>query len=89
MSSMHMTQTITTPPAAFSGGYEFINSKELALRWCLPESWVREQVRTRSADPLPHIRFGRYVRFMWRSPELEKWAARRIVDSDHRKRSIQ
>lgn len=64
--------------------YEFIDSKELASRWNLPESWVREQVRSRSADPLPHIRFGKYVRFRWHSPELEDWADRRIVSSSNR-----
>jgi hypothetical protein len=37
----------------FSQRYEFIDSKELALRWNLPESWIREQVRKRSTDPLP------------------------------------
>ncbi len=64
--------------------YEFINSKELALRWNLPETWVREQVRKRSTDPIPHIRFGKYVRFRWSSPELEDWAERRIVSSSNR-----
>ena len=64
--------------------YEFIDSEELALRWNLPESWVREQVRTRSTDPIPHIRFGKYVRFRWGSPELEDWAERRIVSSSNR-----
>src|SRR5215467_9453697 len=64
--------------------YEFIDSKKLAARWNLPESWVREQVRSRSVDPLPHIRFGKYVRFRWGSPELEQWAERRIVSSSNR-----
>lgn len=64
--------------------YEFIDSKELALRWNLPESWIREQVRARSADPIPHMRFGKYVRFRWGSPELEAWAERRIVSSSNR-----
>jgi hypothetical protein len=64
--------------------YEFIGSEELASRWNLPESWVREQVRARSADPLPHVRFGKYVRFRWGSPELEDWAERRIVSSSNR-----
>jgi hypothetical protein len=58
---------------------EFIDSKELARRWCLPESWVREQDRRRSTDPLPHMRFGKYVRFIWGSPELEAWAERGII----------
>ena len=38
--------------------YEFIDSKELALRWNLPESWIREQVRLRSTDTLPHVRLA-------------------------------
>jgi hypothetical protein len=61
--------------------FEYINSEELARRWTLPESWVREQVRKRQGDPLPHTRFGKYVRFRWGSPELEAWAERRIVGS--------
>jgi len=64
--------------------YEFIDCKELASRWSLPESWVREQTRARPIDPIPHIRFGKYVRFRWGSPELEAWAERRIVASSNR-----
>ena len=64
--------------------YEFIDSKELAARWGLPESWVREQVRSRSIDPIPHVRFEKYVRFRWGSPELEDWTERRIVSSSNR-----
>ena len=37
----------------------------------LGPSWVREHVRGRVTDPIPHIRFGRYVRVRWGSPELE------------------
>jgi hypothetical protein len=93
-----MATLVTTPASAgygISPQYEFIDSKVLAERWALPESWVREQVRTRSADPLPHVRFGKYVRFRWGSPELEGWAARRIIGSNNtvgrtpRKESIQ
>lgn len=65
--------------------FQFIDSKELGFRWNLPETWIREQVRSRSADPLPHVRFGKYVRFRWGSPELEDWATRRIVSSSDRK----
>lgn len=65
--------------------YEFIDSRELGKRWALPESWIREQVRSRSADPLPHVRFGKYVRFRWGSPELDAWARRRIIDGSNRK----
>jgi hypothetical protein len=65
--------------------FEYIDCKQLASKWNLPESWVRDQVRRRSADPLPHVRFGKYVRFRWGSPELEAWAERRIVGSNNSK----
>jgi hypothetical protein len=47
-----------------------IDSRELAKRWCVPESWIRERTRARTTDPIPHVRLGRYVRFDWLSPEL-------------------
>ncbi len=59
--------------------YEFIDCKQLATLWSVPETWVRERVRSRTDDPLPHVRFGKYVRSRWGSPELEAWAQRRIV----------
>jgi len=37
----------------FPKRYEFIDSEELALRWNLPESWIREQVRKRRQIPSP------------------------------------
>ena len=56
--------------------YKFIDSHELAAR-CGPADGVRERVRSRREDRLPHVRFGKYVRFRWGSPELEGWAERR------------
>ncbi len=64
--------------------YEIIDSVELAKRWVLPTSWIREQARSRATDPIPHIRFGRYVRFRWGSPELNDWLHRRMVNSGRR-----
>jgi hypothetical protein len=58
-------------------GFEIIDCRELARRWNLPESWVRENVRRRASDPIPHVRAGRYVRFEWESADLEEWWARR------------
>jgi len=57
--------------------YEVIDSAELAKRWSLPESWVREQTRYRATDPIPCVRAGRYVRFEWGSPKLLAWWAKR------------
>jgi len=56
--------------------YEVIDSAELAKRWSLPESWIREQTRSRASDPLPCLRFGKYVRFAWGCPELTRWLTR-------------
>ena len=57
--------------------FEVLTAKELAARWRVPESWVREQTRSRCVDPIPHVRLGRYVRFSWGSPELTDWWKRR------------
>jgi hypothetical protein len=62
--------------------YEIIDCVELARRWCLPESWVRGRVLQGVSDPIPHLRFGRYVRFRWGSPELNSWLERRTVAED-------
>lgn len=63
---------------------EIIDSKELAIRWRLPESWVRDRVRARSDDPLPHVKIGRYIRFEWGSPELIEWWARHRISKQGR-----
>jgi|SRR5215472_165487 len=65
--------------------YEFIDSRELARRLAVPVSWVRDQVRARSRDPLPHINLGKYVRFLWGSPDLEEWVSQRIVKRNNRR----
>jgi len=65
--------------------YEFIDSRELARRLTVPTSWIRDQVRARSEDPLPHVNFGKYVRFLWGSPPLELWIHRRIVVGNNRR----
>ena len=58
--------------------HEFIDAPELGKRWRLPESWIRSKVRarTKTAEHIPHLQFGRYVRFEWGSPELNAWLAR-------------
>ncbi len=60
--------------------YELLTAEQLAERLNVPPSWVRDRTRSRAlgADPLPHLRLGRYVRFCWDSPELEAWLRRRL-----------
>jgi hypothetical protein len=65
--------------------HEFIDSRELGRRLAVPTSWIRDQVRARSQDPLPHATFGKYVRFLWGSPALELWIRRRIVVGNNRR----
>ena len=67
------------------GIYQFIDSAELARRWSVPVSWIRDQVRARAEDPLPHVNLGKYVRFLWGSPDLEDWIGRRIVNANNRR----
>jgi len=57
---------------------EVIDAPELARRWRVPVSWVRDKTRRRAVDrdPMPHVRLGRYVRFEWKCPELDGWFAR-------------
>jgi hypothetical protein len=57
--------------------FEVLTADEVAQRWRVPPSWVREQTRSRCSDPIPHARLGRYVRFSWGSPELTQWWIRR------------
>jgi hypothetical protein len=59
--------------------FEVITAEELAKRWQVPASWVREQTRSRATDPIPHARLGRYVRFCWGSPDLDRWWIRRLA----------
>jgi hypothetical protein len=60
-----------------STDFDLIDSAELSRRLNLPESWVRDQVRSRATDPIPHLRFGRYVRFQWAHPDLMQWLERK------------
>jgi hypothetical protein len=74
MSAHAQERTATpTPPTSF----ELIKADELAQRLNLPASWVRDQVRSRATDPIPCLRFGRYVRFQWGHPDLIEWLERR------------
>ncbi len=63
---------------------DYIDSRELARRWNLRESWIRDNVRSRASDPIPHVRFGRYVRFEFESLELQEWLQKHRVSANGR-----
>lgn len=58
--------------------FEILDAKGFASRLGVPTTWVFEQTRSRATDVIPHLRFGKYVRFRWNSPELNVWIARRM-----------
>ena len=66
---------------------EIIDSAELARRWNVPETWIREYTRCRTQYTIPHIRLGRYVRFAWGSPDLDQWLQQRRVNGERRRRA--
>lgn len=55
--------------------FELIDSVELAARWRVPESWIRNHTRARTpkVDRIPCVRLGRYVRFEFGSLRLAEW----------------
>jgi|SRR5580704_13600803 hypothetical protein len=73
----NLGEQLETKNSASGPFFEVLTAGELAKRWRVPESWVREQTRARCTDPIPHIRLGRYVRFCWGSPQLSDWWRRR------------
>ena len=64
--------------------FEIIDAPQLAARLNVPETWVREHVRKRTQDQIPHLKLGKYCRFLWGSPELEAWLESRMVVAHNR-----
>lgn len=63
---------------ASSFPYEVLTTAELAQRLKVKESWVIDQSkRSRTADPIPIFRLGKHRRYLWGSPALNAWLARR------------
>jgi hypothetical protein len=52
--------------------FEVIDGKVLAERWRVTPAWIRKQCVV-AENCLPHLKLGRYVRFLWGSPDLCKW----------------
>jgi len=61
-----------------TNAFEIVDARELARRWSVPESWVRNHSRHGFAnDPIPYVKLGRYTRYEWTSPQLTDWWSRR------------
>ena len=62
---------------------DFLDFRGLAAKLGTSEQWVRHNVRrTYTRDPIPHLRFGRMIRFVWDSPEMQEWIERRKATTD-------
>ena len=58
--------------------FEIIDARELAKRWQVPVTWIRNWTREGYAnDPIPRVKLGRYVRFEWGAPSLSDWWEKR------------
>ena len=69
---------VETPPVS-----AFLDFRGLAARLGTSEPWVRRNVRrTYTRDPIPHLRLGRIIRFVWDSPEMQAWIERRKTTTD-------
>jgi predicted DNA-binding transcriptional regulator AlpA len=56
---------------------DFLDFRGLAAKLGTSEQWVRRNVRrTYTRDPIPHLRFGRIIRFVWDSQEMSEWIER-------------
>ena len=66
-----------------SADSDFLDFRGLAAKLGTSEQWVRRNVRrTYTRDPIPHLRFGRMIRFVWDSPEMQEWIERRKATTD-------
>jgi predicted DNA-binding transcriptional regulator AlpA len=68
---------------------EFLDFSGLAAKLGTSEQWVRRNVRrTYTRDPIPHLRLGRIIRFVWDSPEMREWIERRKATGDSQKSTV-
>jgi hypothetical protein len=56
--------------------FEVLDASQLAERLRVPRTWVLEQTRSRAIDPVPHLKLGKYCRFVL-NDDFFKWIARR------------
>jgi hypothetical protein len=65
----------TKTPVPEQSSFTLLTAKELSEKLRLPTSWIRTHsaISTPKEARIPAVRFGKYVRFRWGSPELEAW----------------
>jgi len=61
---------------SYTGG-EILMPEVFGARIGKSQRWVILHTRPNVEDPIPHLKFGRVARYVWGSPELDAWLARR------------
>jgi hypothetical protein len=55
-----------------------LTSEELAVQLRVTESWVIDHSKqSKTSDPIPVFRLGKFRLHRWDSPEMEAWLERR------------
>ena len=60
---------------------ELLTVHQLAHHLQVKPSWIYERTRRRSADTIPHLRLGKYVRFNLAGPNFCAWLERHEVST--------
>jgi len=67
------------PPLSAKPTFEVIDGVELAHRLGgIPASWVQKHSRAGAVDQIPSVLFGRWRRYLWGSPDLERWLSEHV-----------
>ena len=52
---------------------KFLTVRDLAALFNLKESWIYDRTTTNGPEVIPHVKFGRQVRFDIESEEFQSW----------------
>lgn len=63
-----------------SAVHRFLTVEELAEYLRVPPSWVYDRTRANGPELIPHVRFGKYIRFDLESEPFRKWLAKHAME---------
>jgi len=70
------TSTTEIPAQQAQPHFEVLDARQLAARLSVPRTWVLEQTRARCEDKIPHLKLGKYCRFVL-DKNFWQWLERR------------